>query len=105
MKSEKIYENTVYEKPSTLRYTRRSVLKWFYKPINYETPMYCSVKMDFYGSLGYDLDNLVKQALDLLVDTDLIYDDVSVYNLEATKHIISTYESERFTIEIYKWVV
>jgi len=103
MKGEKIFEKTIYEKIKRLRYFREKILLWLLKPPDYRKPASCSVKMGFYGGMSYDLDNLIKQILDLLVDADLINDDVSVCDIVATKHEISSYETEYFTIEIYKW--
>lgn len=104
MKGEKIFEKTIYDKMKRLRHFREKLLLWLPKPADYKKPACCSVKMDFYGGMSYDLDNLIKQTLDLLVDADLINDDVSVYNIVATKQQISSfYETEHFTVEIYKW--
>ena len=65
----------------------------------------CSVKLDFYlVEKGYDLDNLIKQCLDLLVDALVLADDNLVFNIEASVFEADSIVNEALRIEIYGWV-
>lgn len=61
------------------------------------------MKLDFYRNRpSYDLDNLVKQALDLLKDVGVLEDDKKVFNIEATIH--EGVMKEHFIVEIFEWL-
>jgi len=61
------------------------------------------VTLDFYRNRpSYDLDNLIKQALDLLTDAGVLKDDEKVFNIEATIHEGTT--EEYLIIEIFEWL-
>lgn len=105
MRGDRILEKTVKESLYTLRYKRHKLLHHFLEPLIYGEPLYdrpCSVKLDFYRARpSYDLDNLVKQTLDLLKDANILPDDEKVFNIEATIHEGS--KDEYFVVEIFEW--
>jgi len=106
MRGDRILKKTIHESLYTLRYQRDKLIQYFPEALIHGKPFYdlpCSVKLDFYRNRpSYDVDNLVKQALDLLKDADILKDDEKVFNIEATIHEGTT--DEYFIIEIFEWL-
>lgn len=106
MRGDRILKKTLRENLYTLRYQRHKLVHNFPEASIHCKPFYdlsCSVKLDFYRNRpSYDIDNLVKQALDLLKDADIIKDDEKVFNIEATIH--DTAKDEYFSVEIFEWL-
>lgn len=64
----------------------------------------CSVKLDYHlAEKNCDLDNLIKQCLDLLVDARILGDDSAVYNIEASTFKAASRFHEELKITIYEW--
>jgi len=104
MRGDSILKKTISESLYTLRYHRNKLIYNFPEALFHGKPFYdvpCSVKLDFYRNRpSYDLDNLVKQTLDLLKDAGILKDDEMVFNIEATIHEGAT--DEYFIIEIFE---
>jgi len=106
MRGKKIFEKTVWTRMEILRYHREKLLHEFKPRKRVLTRRRCSVKAEFFiwgWRERYDLDNLIKQLLDLLVDAMIISDDRMVFNIEATMREVYPSEPERFTVKIYRW--
>jgi len=66
----------------------------------------CSVKLDYYlVSKSYDLDNLVRESLNLLVDTMVLVDDYWIYNVDSSVYLVEGILDERLRIVIYEWIL
>ena len=64
----------------------------------------CSVKLDYHlAEKNCDLDNLIKECLDLLVDAKILGNDSAVYNVEASILKAPGQFSEELKITIYEW--
>jgi len=101
----KLRGEKIFEKTRILRWRRRELIYEFQPNVTPRYPQPCSIKMDFFVvDLGkrYDLDNLIKQLLDLLVDARLLWDDTKVFSIEATLRETYLPETEHFTFEIYE---
>ncbi len=110
MRGDRILKKTIRGSLYTLRYQRDKLVCNFLEALSHGKPFYdlpCSVKLDFYRyHPSYDVDNLVKQSLDLLKDAHILNDDQQVFNIEATIHE-GTMEYERdeyFIIEVFEWL-
>lgn len=65
----------------------------------------CSIRLDYYlVGKSYDLDNLVRESLNLLVDALVLADDYWIYNMESSVYLVEGILEERLEIVVYEWI-